>query len=109
MTITEKGQLIVNIGGKTRCFNREEIEQAFTAQKLFCEKVKGSDFDVDKVKPDYYNRYKITPLTFIMENNINFVVGSIIKYVMRYDAKNGVEDLKKAQEYLEQLIKNETK
>ncbi len=30
--------------------------------------------------------------------------GNVIKYVCRYDKKNGVEDLKKAQWYLERLI-----
>ena len=33
-----------------------------------------------------------------------FCVGSIIKYVQRYDLKNGVEDLKKARFYLDTLI-----
>ena len=104
MTVDNNENLIINIGGKTRCFNREEIEQAFTAQKLFCKEVKGADFDLDKIKPAYYNRYKITPLTFIMENDIDFVRGSIIKYILRFDAKNGIEDLLKAKEYLDQLI-----
>jgi len=32
--------------------------------------------------------------------------GNIIKYLWRYRYKNGVEDLKKAQFYLDKLIKN---
>jgi hypothetical protein len=38
-----------------------------------------------------------------------FCVGSIIKYVTRYKHKNGVEDLKKAQWYIDYLIKMEEK
>lgn len=33
-----------------------------------------------------------------------FLKGNIMKYVFRYEAKNGIEDLKKAQWYLNRLI-----
>lgn len=33
-----------------------------------------------------------------------FCIGNILKYVMRYKKKNGVEDLKKARVYLDWLI-----
>jgi hypothetical protein len=33
-----------------------------------------------------------------------YLKGNIIKYVWRYDRKNGVEDLEKAQWYLKKLI-----
>ena len=35
-----------------------------------------------------------------------YYVGNIIKYVWRYNHKNGVEDLRKAKHYLEWLIKS---
>lgn len=35
-----------------------------------------------------------------------FNVGNVIKYVMRHNKKNGVEDLKKAAWYLDRAIKN---
>ena len=34
-----------------------------------------------------------------------YLKGNIQKYIWRYDRKNGTEDLKKAQWYLERLIK----
>jgi hypothetical protein len=37
--------------------------------------------------------------------HMGFNVGNIIKYVWRFNKKNGVEDLKKARWYLEDLIK----
>ena len=49
---------------------------------------------------------KIQPIDFIMENNIGFCEGNIIKYVCRYENKNGIEDLRKARQYLEFLAKN---
>lgn len=59
----------------------------------------------DKVyRPLHYTRFEIEPIYFIMKNNLPFAVGNVIKYVCRYDAKEGVDDLRKAQRYLEMLI-----
>lgn len=33
-----------------------------------------------------------------------FCAGNVIKYVWRYKFKNGIEDLKKAKEYIDMLI-----
>jgi hypothetical protein len=37
-----------------------------------------------------------------------FLVGQVLKYVWRFDKKNGVEDLRKAQWYLDRLIASRT-
>ncbi len=55
--------------------------------------------------PKHYARFTIEPIRFSIENNLNGFQFNILKYIMRYDAKNGVEDLKKAQRYLEMFIK----
>lgn len=55
--------------------------------------------------PQHYTRFKIEPIKFIVENELTFWQGSVIKYVLRYDAKNGLEDLKKARRYLDMQIK----
>lgn len=34
-----------------------------------------------------------------------FLIGNVIKYTLRYEQKNGLEDLKKARWYLNRLIK----
>jgi hypothetical protein len=47
---------------------------------------------------------EIQPWDFIIANNLGWCEGNIIKYVSRHKEKNGVEDLKKAQHYLEKLI-----
>lgn len=54
--------------------------------------------------PKHYSRWKIEPLEFIMANGLGFVPGNIIKYVMRYDQKDGLQDLIKAETYLKRLI-----
>ncbi|AFH27140.1 nucleotide kinase [Clostridium phage phiZP2] len=38
---------------------------------------------------------------------MDFLEGNIIKYVTRYKHKNGIEDLKKAKQYIERLIERE--
>ena len=53
--------------------------------------------------PDHYD-YKIQPVDFILQNQIPFCEGNIIKYICRWRAKNGREDLLKARHYIDILI-----
>ena len=53
--------------------------------------------------PPHYTRCKIEPIRFIAENGLDWFQGNVVKYVCRHDAKNGIEDLKKAQRYLENV------
>ena len=56
-------------------------------------------------KPKRYNKVgKLECWDVIIDQEMNFLEGNIIKYVWRYKEKNGVEDLKKAKVYLEKLI-----
>lgn len=43
------------------------------------------------------------PKDFIYNNNLNWYQGNIVKYISRYMNKNGIEDLEKAEVYLEYL------
>jgi len=53
---------------------------------------------------NHYLKYKIQPVDFIIKNNIGFVEGNIIKYILRFKEKGGVQDLLKAKHYIELLI-----
>ena len=55
-------------------------------------------------KPEHYATWPIEPKTFIMENDLDYATGNVIKYVMRHSMKNGREDLEKAKEYIDWLI-----
>jgi hypothetical protein len=55
----------------------------------------------------HYAKFKIQPTEFIYVNNVPFIEGNIIKYVMRHRVKNGIEDLNKAKHYIELLIQYE--
>ena len=64
----------------------------------------------DNIKePQHYSRWKIQPVQFIVENEIPYAEGNVIKYVMRWKYKGGLEDLHKAREYINILIDNELK
>lgn len=63
----------------------------------------------DNIKPNYYHKGNIDTIKFCMENNLDFMQGNIVKYVVRYKEKNGLEDLNKAMEYLKRLIESEVK
>lgn len=53
----------------------------------------------------HYNGYVV--LDFIHQLSLSFIVGNIVKYVCRYKQKGGLKDLKKARDYLDQLIERE--
>jgi hypothetical protein len=47
----------------------------------------------------------IQPIEFITSCNFNFKLGNVIKYISRYPKKNGLEDIEKAQWYLNWQIR----
>jgi len=57
------------------------------------------------LKSTHYNIGKIQPIDLIVEQRLNFIEGSIVKYVCRYKFKGTpMQDLLKAQQYLQWLI-----
>ena len=58
---------------------------------------------------NHYKELKIQPVEFIHANGIGYFEGNVIKYVTRWRAKNGIEDLKKARHYIDLLIELEGK
>ena len=72
----------------------------------FNKNVKVYNMIKENVSPDYYARYDIEPISFIMRNGIPYAEGNVIKYVLRHDMKGGKEDIDKAIRYLE-MIKEE--
>ena len=51
----------------------------------------------------HYKNFKIQPIEFITANKLNFIQGCVIKYICRYNKKNGNEDLDKVIHYCELL------
>ncbi len=65
----------------------------------------------NKIDPEHYKAHGIItrqPIdimkhSFTQEAYRGYLVGNVIKYVCRYDMKNGVEDLEKAKKYIDFL------
>lgn len=63
-------------------------------------------------KQDHYKANGVEPIelmkqNFTKEEYSGFLQGNVLKYMMRFKRKNGVEDLKKALTYLTWLIEQE--
>jgi hypothetical protein len=58
--------------------------------------VRPEHYKVGGIEPIEYMRQKMSPEAFR-----GFCIGNVLKYVGRFEHKNGLEDLKKAKQYLE--------
>lgn len=61
----------------------------------------------EQVGGSHYKKMAIQPVEYILKNGIGYAEGCVIKYVSRWRAKNGVEDLRKARHFLDLLIEHE--
>lgn len=88
-------------GGHGFCFGEQQLETIVINDKTTIDNIS---------KPAHYTNGNIETIDYIMDctkslpGNEAVLVGNVLKYVSRYSAKNGVEDLKKAQVYLGWLI-----
>lgn len=55
----------------------------------------------------HYKTQRVQPWDYIAYNGLGYFEGNIVKYISRWRYKNGVEDLRKAQHYLQKLIELE--
>jgi len=62
--------------------------------------------DDSKIKPQHYKSNNDV-IQFCLDNKLSFCEANVVKYVVRWKKKNGIEDLKKAIEYINRLIKYE--
>lgn len=65
--------------------------------------------EADAINPNHYKQGNIEVIDYILDQEFTYIEGNIIKYVSRYKKKNGLEDLKKAQWYLNKLMLELTK
>lgn len=77
-------------------------------------KLKGPKIKDEVIyKPAHYNQNSMETID-VIENSVprvhfcGYLRGNILKYMLRYEHKNGTEDLKKARWYLTRLIKTLT-
>lgn len=69
----------------------------------------SSDALKHQVGGTHYSKYDIQPVEAIECLHLGFIQGNILKYLVRYKDKNGIEDLKKARHYAEMLKESTAK
>ena len=94
-----------------KCYNwYKELDQASceNAEDICCNK----ESNIDMVNhPVHYTQGGIECIDCIKSATVGkvgieaFCVGNAIKYLFRYEEKNGIEDVKKARWYIDRLIK----
>ena len=92
------------------CGDHYYLESTFAKPRLDdfgdAEAVSALDTQVDG---DHYNKRAIQPVEFCYANGLNFIEGSIVKYITRWRDKGGVKDLNKIKHYVDLLIELENK
>ena len=68
----------------------------------------SSSYD-KQIGGSHYLKYKIQPSKFVIENKLLFPEGSVIKYILRHQNKDGKKDLLKAIHFIEMIIERDYK
>ena len=90
------------------CYNSDPSAKTLAdAYKLYAQGSEDQGDVMSKQVGGNHYRKAIQPWDIIEEWQLNFWAGNVLKYLLRYPYKNGVEDLEKAKHYLEYLIKKE--
>ena len=61
----------------------------------------------EQVGGNHYRNMAIQPIDFIVANDIRYREANVIKYIVRWRKKNGLEDLLKARHYIDMLIEEQ--
>lgn len=67
------------------------------------------EFIAERDGPAHYNHGEVQPIDLIRSQKLSFCEGNVVKYVCRYRHKGGMEDLKKALDYLQWVIEDHEK
>ncbi len=83
-------------------------------QLLRQEQLDDPDLDEAVWKPmdsqiggDHYKKLKIQPMRYSMENKLDALQHTVVKYVTRFRDKGGAQDLEKAKHCIDMLIQFE--
>ena len=72
--------------------------------KQIKQEVKATD---TQIGGNHYTKLAIQPMRYSMENGLDALQHTVIKYVTRFRDKNGIEDLEKAKHCIDMLIEFE--
>ena len=93
--------------------DEKELQAELAANQLACddgpmasEPVRKSPLST-QIGVDHYTKLAIQPMQYSMENGLDALQHTVIKYVTRFRDKNGIEDLEKAKHCIDMLIEFE--
>lgn len=53
---------------------------------------------------DHYKKARIQHWDFVVDNNLGYLEGCSTKYLSRHQDKNGLEDVQKAEHYIQKIL-----
>ena len=83
-----------------------QVEFALDDGPMASEPVRKSPLST-QIGGDHYTKLAIQPMRYSMENGLDALQHTVIKYVTRFRDKNGIEDLEKAKHCIDMLIEFE--
>jgi len=83
---------------------RDHMKEKFNYTDRELNSIEEDESENNPISPQHYQQGKIQVIDFITDQKFDWIEGNIVKYISRYKTKNGIEDLKKAQFYIERLI-----
>ena len=93
------------IHSETNATTQPAQQEAHTEEtKPIQQEVKATD---TQVGGDHYTKLAIQPMRYSMENGLDALQHTVVKYVTRFRDKNGIEDLEKAKHCIDMLIEFE--
>ena len=88
--------------------SRTSVERAHARAWFFCSVgVTCDNFEYVCENAGMDSHYKdcaIQPVDYIVENNLDFLEGNVVKYITRHRTKGGIEDIKKVIHYAELIL-----
>ena len=110
--ITTDGQILPDIDAEKHKELKELAKKIITTDIIEPKDTENND---NIIRPNHYASDKGFEVFDVQEAFIHELKGmaasywcNVVKYILRFQRKNGVEDLKKAKYYLEKLIEEES-
>ena len=117
--VTTDGQILPDVDAEKHKELERKEELKELAKKIITTDIlepKDTENNNNIISPNHYTSDKGFEVFDVQEAFIHELKGmsasywcNIVKYILRFQKKNGVEDLKKAKYYLEKLIEEELK
>ena len=117
--VTKDGQILPDVDAEKHKELERKEELKELAKKIINTDIlepKDTENNDNIIRPNHYASDKGFEVFDVQEAFIQELKGmsasywcNIVKYILRFQKKNGVEDLKKAKYYLEKLIEEEEK